>query len=226
MIRKSLLRFSFGSAAWSRPWTGAEVTNRKDDDACADLPLCAWSRCLPWPRGALSRRRSCSRPRAAHHRCAGTGRRACPTKLAAPTAPGVWLPPNPDATCCEDHIHCCPLDYPICDINTGSCRDSDGKTVAVLKKFGLSQSRHFHRLGSGSNSVRSGFQRFAGFVRVFPCMLHMHHITSLRRCVCTKYWSGGITKKNKILTVCILFPLTYIYILVTKICAYNIRRTV
>ena len=50
-------------------------------------------------------------------------------------AGGYGCCPTPDATCCEDHIHCCPLDYPICDINTGSCRDSDGKTVAVLKKF-------------------------------------------------------------------------------------------
>ena len=50
-------------------------------------------------------------------------------------AGGYGCCPTPDATCCEDHIHCCPLDYPICDINTGSCRDSDGNKIAVLKKF-------------------------------------------------------------------------------------------
>ena len=41
-----------------------------------------------------------------------------------------------DATCCEDHIHCCPTDYPICDINTGSCRDSEGiNKIGLLKKY-------------------------------------------------------------------------------------------
>ena len=51
-------------------------------------------------------------------------------------AGGYGCCPTPDATCCEDHIHCCPLDYPVCDVNTGSCRDSEGiNKIAFLKKY-------------------------------------------------------------------------------------------
>jgi KDEL-tailed cysteine endopeptidase len=25
------------------------------------------------------------------------------------------------ATCCEDHYHCCPSDYPICNLRAGVC---------------------------------------------------------------------------------------------------------
>ena len=29
--------------------------------------------------------------------------------------------PIPEATCCDDHIHCCPKQLPICDVDEGRC---------------------------------------------------------------------------------------------------------
>lgn len=29
--------------------------------------------------------------------------------------------PYESATCCKDHLSCCPEDYPVCDINAGTC---------------------------------------------------------------------------------------------------------
>ncbi|CAD7702318.1 unnamed protein product [Ostreobium quekettii] len=29
--------------------------------------------------------------------------------------------PYPSATCCDDHVHCCPADYPVCDTDNGDC---------------------------------------------------------------------------------------------------------
>ncbi|CAD7697511.1 unnamed protein product [Ostreobium quekettii] len=37
--------------------------------------------------------------------------------------------PHPDATCCDDHAHCCPADHPVCDAGRGNCIDPASKTV-------------------------------------------------------------------------------------------------
>ena len=34
--------------------------------------------------------------------------------------------PMPEATCCEDKVHCCPSDMPVCNIESGTCSKSDG----------------------------------------------------------------------------------------------------
>jgi len=35
--------------------------------------------------------------------------------------------PLPEATCCEDHIHCCPNNLPVCDIDAGRCLNKAGE---------------------------------------------------------------------------------------------------
>ncbi|KAG8494125.1 hypothetical protein CXB51_011847 [Gossypium anomalum] len=35
------------------------------------------------------------------------------------------------ATCCDDHYSCCPHDYPICNLNEGTCLMSKGNPMAV-----------------------------------------------------------------------------------------------
>lgn len=35
--------------------------------------------------------------------------------------------PLPEATCCEDHIHCCPNSLPVCDITAGRCLNKAGE---------------------------------------------------------------------------------------------------
>eukprot|EP00899_Mesostigma_viride_P022559 jgi/Mesvir1/3488/Mv11979-RA.1 len=44
--------------------------------------------------------------------------------------------PLPEASCCEDHIHCCPSSLPVCDIAQGRCTKGDGgdEFVALLTK--------------------------------------------------------------------------------------------
>lgn len=45
---------------------------------------------------------------------------------------------TPDATCCSDHIHCCPPDYPICDMSHGQCRASTlaaATSIPMMPKF-------------------------------------------------------------------------------------------
>uniref|UniRef100_A0A7S3UE94 Granulins domain-containing protein n=1 Tax=Picocystis salinarum TaxID=88271 RepID=A0A7S3UE94_9CHLO len=42
--------------------------------------------------------------------------------------------PYPQATCCDDHIHCCPTAHPICDTKAGKCKASsapDALTVPI-----------------------------------------------------------------------------------------------
>ena len=51
--------------------------------------------------------------------------------------------PMPQATCCEDKIHCCPSDMPVCNVAAGTCSKGAGyggwvpmraKVAAVPKK--------------------------------------------------------------------------------------------
>lgn len=39
---------------------------------------------------------------------------------------------TPDATCCSDHIHCCPPDYPICDMSHSQCKASSSLTAIPM----------------------------------------------------------------------------------------------
>jgi hypothetical protein len=32
----------------------------------------------------------------------------------------------PEATCCEDKVHCCPSDMPVCNIASGTCGKGNG----------------------------------------------------------------------------------------------------
>jgi len=49
----------------------------------------------------------------------------------------------PGARCCDDHQHCCPSEYPVCDVAQGTCTSGDGmrsveigtKTAAALSNF-------------------------------------------------------------------------------------------
>jgi len=34
--------------------------------------------------------------------------------------------PMPEATCCDDHEHCCPSDLPVCDVDQGTCSAGEG----------------------------------------------------------------------------------------------------
>ena len=34
--------------------------------------------------------------------------------------------PMPKATCCDDHEHCCPSEFPVCDTDSGKCSKGDG----------------------------------------------------------------------------------------------------
>jgi KDEL-tailed cysteine endopeptidase len=34
--------------------------------------------------------------------------------------------PLPEATCCDDHEHCCPKDLPVCDVEGGKCSAGEG----------------------------------------------------------------------------------------------------
>lgn len=34
--------------------------------------------------------------------------------------------PMPEATCCEDKVHCCPSDMPVCNVASGTCGKGDG----------------------------------------------------------------------------------------------------
>ena len=33
----------------------------------------------------------------------------------------------PEATCCDDKVHCCPSDMPVCNIASGTCVKGDGR---------------------------------------------------------------------------------------------------
>ncbi|XP_062090604.1 cysteine proteinase mucunain-like [Humulus lupulus] len=39
--------------------------------------------------------------------------------------------PLEGATCCDDHYSCCPHDYPVCDLNAGTCRVSKNNPFGV-----------------------------------------------------------------------------------------------
>lgn len=46
--------------------------------------------------------------------------------------------PLPEATCCEDKIHCCPKDLPVCELETGSCTKGPGyssESVPLVEKI-------------------------------------------------------------------------------------------
>ena len=34
--------------------------------------------------------------------------------------------PLPEATCCDDLIHCCPSNLPVCDVTAGRCLNKAG----------------------------------------------------------------------------------------------------
>lgn len=34
--------------------------------------------------------------------------------------------PLPEATCCDDHVHCCPSNLPVCDVTAGRCLNKPG----------------------------------------------------------------------------------------------------
>ena len=36
----------------------------------------------------------------------------------------------PGATCCADHVHCCPSNLPICDVDSGRCLPPSGAAAA------------------------------------------------------------------------------------------------
>ena len=56
--------------------------------------------------------------------------------------------PTPGATCCSDHIHCCPANYPVCDVEKKTCRNERGETASgIIGGFGidrLEKSWYFH----------------------------------------------------------------------------------
>lgn len=37
--------------------------------------------------------------------------------------------PMPEATCCDDHEHCCPKDLPVCNVEAGTCSSGDDAHV-------------------------------------------------------------------------------------------------
>jgi hypothetical protein len=39
--------------------------------------------------------------------------------------------PMPDATCCSDHVHCCPSNLPVCDVDSGRCLPPSGASPGV-----------------------------------------------------------------------------------------------
>ena len=52
--------------------------------------------------------------------------------------------PLPEATCCDDHIHCCPSDLPVCNVEEGTCSKGAGyaaETVAMVTKVNASPKR-------------------------------------------------------------------------------------
>ena len=45
--------------------------------------------------------------------------------------------PLPEATCCDDHEHCCPSDLPVCDTEEGTCSAGNGPgdvSIPMVKK--------------------------------------------------------------------------------------------
>jgi hypothetical protein len=50
-----------------------------------------------------------------------TGSTCCPNNSG-----GFNCCPYVDATCCSDNVHCCPPDYPICNLSAGQCQSSVG----------------------------------------------------------------------------------------------------
>uniref|UniRef100_A0A2P2J6I9 Uncharacterized protein MANES_10G077200 n=1 Tax=Rhizophora mucronata TaxID=61149 RepID=A0A2P2J6I9_RHIMU len=51
--------------------------------------------------------------------------------------------PLESATCCDDHYSCCPQDYPVCDLDAGTCRMSKHNPLSVkaLKRSPAKSSR-------------------------------------------------------------------------------------
>ena len=39
----------------------------------------------------------------------------------------------PEATCCEDKVHCCPSDTPVCNVVSGTCDKGDGHELEGLE---------------------------------------------------------------------------------------------
>ena len=54
-----------------------------------------------------------------------------------PTATGGYgCCPSAGATCCSDHEHCCPKEYPVCDVAQGLCKKSGADVfgISMMKK--------------------------------------------------------------------------------------------
>lgn len=65
--------------------------------------------------------------------CGGSS--TCPQDTTCCQVPsGNWnCCPYPNATCCEDNIHCCPTDHPKCDVKKGMCSKDDGSDPIAWK---------------------------------------------------------------------------------------------
>ncbi|GLT58895.1 hypothetical protein SLA2020_317540 [Shorea laevis] len=55
------------------------------------------------------------------------------------------------ATCCDDHYSCCPHDYPVCNVNEGTCLMSKNNPLSV-KAFRRTPAIPFWAHGSGAKS--------------------------------------------------------------------------
>lgn len=65
----------------------------------------------------------------------------------------VWgCCPLPSAVCCSDHHHCCPSDYPICNVKSGSCLQD------ARSPFGV---KMLERIPAESHGVEAGLRMLA-----------------------------------------------------------------
>lgn len=72
----------------------------------------------------------------------GSVRRITPAALAS--LPQWACCPYPEATCCDDKQHCCPHQYPVCDVAAGTCRSSaaaDSLFVPMRPRMGATDTR-------------------------------------------------------------------------------------
>lgn len=68
----------------------------------------------------------------------GTGSTAsCPQEnVCCQNTSGSWnCCPFSDGVCCSDNIHCCPGNFPICNIQSGYCVSSDGKSYTGMSNY-------------------------------------------------------------------------------------------
>ncbi|CAM6007853.1 unnamed protein product [Sphagnum balticum] len=63
--------------------------------------------------------------------------------------------PLESATCCEDHYHCCPADYPICNLRAGMCLKSKNDIFGVALLDRTLADIHWPHSGSNQKSRAS-----------------------------------------------------------------------